>query len=339
MSAGAQLYIATLLVYLFVDLMACWGLDLQFGVGGILNFAYIVFQAAGAYTVAIFSLGPSSSSGGFQTYLGGWMLPFPIPLIIAMGVGAFLSLLVGVICLRKLRSDYLAMALLVVSVIATASVTVEQGFLNGAAGISLIPKPLATSLRFTPVNYAWFFAALCAVLCAAVGFVTWQLVYSPFGRVLRALREDEAAARALGRRVEGLRLLIFVMGGAIAALSGALLAEFISAWAPGGWLYPETFALFTAIIVGGRGNPLGVTLGALLVMIGVQQAVTYVPTIISPEMTAALEWIVTGAITLAFLWKRPQGLLPERRRRFAYPDGAAPARPSTARAEGRTSSV
>jgi branched-chain amino acid transport system permease protein len=316
MSAATQLYVSTLLVYFFVDLIAVWAFDLQFGVGGILNFAFIIFQAAGAYTVAILSLGPSSTSGGFQTYVGGWELPFPIPLLAAMAVGAILSLLVGVICLRRLRSDYLAMTLLVVSIIATTVVTAETGFLNGPAGLSLIPKPFSTSLGLGPVEYSWFFAGVCGVVAFLVALLTWRLVYSPFGRALRAMREDDVALGALGRDVHRLRLMAFVIGGAVAALSGALLAEFITAWAPGSWEYPETFAVLTAIIVGGRGNPLGVALGALLIMVGVQQAVSYLPTVINGDFTAALEWVVTGLVTLVFLWRRPEGLLRERRRRF-----------------------
>jgi branched-chain amino acid transport system permease protein len=316
MSAGVQLYVSTLLVYFFIDLIACWGLDLQFGVSGVLNFAYIVFQAAGAYTVALFSLGPSSASGGFQHYVGGWHLPFPLPLLIAMLVGGLLSVVVGIVGLRRLRSDYLAMVLLVVSVIATVVVTALTGFLNGPAGLSLIPKPFESSLGLSPVGYDWFFVALSGLFSLVVGAFVWRLVHSPLGRVLRAMRENEDGIRALGRNPETLRLLVFVVGGMLAALSGGLLAEFVSAWAPSGWLYVETFALFTAVIVGGRGNPIGVALGAAFILVGVQQAVTYLPSTISPSMTASLEWIVTGLVTLAFLWARPEGILPERRRTF-----------------------
>src|SRR5260370_23417038 len=90
-NAATQLYVSTLVVYFFVNVIACWGLDLQFGVTGVLNFAFVVFQAAGAYAVALFSLGPASASGGFQRYAGGWGLPFPVPPLAASLVGAALS--------------------------------------------------------------------------------------------------------------------------------------------------------------------------------------------------------------------------------------------------------
>jgi branched-chain amino acid transport system permease protein len=130
------------------------------------------------------------------------------------------------------------------------------------------------------------------------------------------VRENEAAVEAMGRSATRARLQVFVIGGALAALSGALLAEFIGAWAPSGWLYPETFVFFTAVIVGGRGSVSGVAIGAALVTVGIQQAVQYMPIGGDPTLLAALEWIITGLLTLIFLWVRPQGLLPERRRRY-----------------------
>lgn len=314
MSSAAQLYLITLLVYFFVDLMACWGLDLQFGVAGVLNFAYIVFQAAGAYTTAVLTLGPSSGNGGFQHYIGGARLPFPLPLLAAMVVGVLLSLVVGFIGLRRLRSDYQAMVMLVVSVIATAVADSQLNLVNGPAGLALVPEPLVSRISVSPLGYGWLFAAFSGVVCLLVGWLIHRIVDSPLGRTLRAIREDERAAAALGRDVNGRRLLVFAIGGAVAALSGGILVEFVGAWAPSGWLYPETFVLFTAIIVGGRGNVLGVALGALLIPVGLQQAVEYIPIVNSPTVLASLEWIITGIVTITFLWVRPRGLLPERRR-------------------------
>lgn len=317
MSAGVQFYLATIAVYLCVNVIAAWGLDLQFGVTGVLNFAFILFQAVGAYTAGILSLGPSSADGGFQHYLGGWQLPFPLPIIGAMVVTAALAALVGLIGLRRLRSDYQAMVLLVVSVIATLVAESEIGLVNGAAGLSLIANPLKQLVSGTPQVEEWAFVGLCACCTALVGIVMYALVYSPYGRVLRAVRENERAAEALGRSATRARMQVFIIGGAIAGLSGALLVEFVGAWAPEGWLYPETFVFFTAVIIGGRGSLSGVALGAALVGVGVQQAVEYMPITANPTALAALEWVITGALTLAFLWLRPQGLLPERRRRFA----------------------
>ncbi len=316
MSAATQYYVITILVYVCSNVIAAWGLDLQFGITGVLNFAFIIFQAIGAYTAGVLSLGPSSSSGGFESYVGGARLPFPLPILGAMAAGAALSAIVGLITLRRLRSDYQAMVMLVVSVVATVVVTSETGLVNGAAGLSLIPNPMS-GLAVSHQTQQWIFVLFCIAVMLVVGVVMYAIVYSPHGRVLRAVRENEKALEALGRSPTRARLEVFVIGGALAALSGALLVEFVGAWAPSGWLYPETFVFFTAVIVGGRGSVFGVAIGAALIGVGIQQAVQYMPIGSDPTVLAAAEWIITGVITLLFLWVRPQGLFPERRRRFA----------------------
>jgi branched-chain amino acid transport system permease protein len=316
-SAATQYYVATILVYICVNVIASWGLDLQFGVAGVLNFAFILFQAFGAYVAAILSLGPSSANGGFQHYLFGVTLPFPLPILGAMVAGGALAALVGVITLRRLRSDYQAMVMLVISVVATSVVTSVVGLFNGSAGLSLIPNPAFNWGAFSRQTQTWFFVGLCVVCMIVVGLFMYALVYSPYGRVLRGVRENEAGIEAMGRSSTRARMQVFVIGGALAALSGALLAEFVGAWAPSEWFYPETFVFFTAVIVGGRGSVSGVAVGAALVGVGVQQAVQYMPLGGDPTVLAAMEWIITGLLTLAFLWLRPQGLLPERRRRLS----------------------
>jgi len=317
MSAATQYYMITILVYVCANVIAAWALDLQFGVTGVLNFAFIIFQAVGAYVAGVLSLGPSSASAGFETYVGGARLPFPLPIIGAMLAGAALAAVVGLIALRRLRSDYQAMVMLVVSVVATTVVTSETGLFNGAAGLSLIGNPFQGLAGVSRQTQQWLFVAFCGAVMLVVGAVMYAIVYSPHGRVLRAVRENERAVEALGRSATRARIEVFMIGGALAALSGALLVEFVGAWAPSGWLYPETFVFFTAVIVGGRGSVLGVAIGAALIGVGIQQAVQYMPIGSDPTVLAAAEWIITGVITLLFLWVRPQGLLPERRRRFA----------------------
>lgn len=330
MSAATQYYIATILVYICVNAIAAWGLDLQFGVTGVLNFAFILFQAVGAYTAAILSIGPASASGGFQHYIFGATLPFPLPIIGAVLVGGALSALVGLITLRRLRSDYQAMVMLVVSVVATLVAESVIGLANGSAGLSLIPNPVQGLTSLARQTQTWLFVGLCVLFMLIVGAIMYALLYSPYGRVLRGVRENEAAIEATGRSSTRARLQVFVIGGAFGALSGALLAEFIGAWAPSEWLYPETFVFFTAVIVGGRGSVSGVALGAALVGVGVQQAVQYLPIGSDPTVLAALEWIITGILTMTFLWVRPQGLLPERRRRLPRPMTVPTAEPEGA---------
>jgi branched-chain amino acid transport system permease protein len=323
MSTAWSFYLSTVLVYLGVNTMACWGLNLQYGYTGILNFSFIVYQSAGAYTAAVLTLGPHNAAS-FQRYIGGMNLPFPLPIIAGGIVGGLLSAIVGWVALRRLRSDYQAMVFLVISLIATAVVTNDVGLLNGPAGLSVVPKPLSTVFNLSLVGYQWFYAGLTAVICLIVyGFVR-RITSAPLSRSMRAVRDHEQAAAALGKNVAGLRMLSFITGGVIAGISGAVLVGFISAWSPGGWLYQETFVFFTALIVGGTANNAGAALGALLVPVVFLESTRFLPSFGPPGLIDALQWVAVGVMALAFLWFWPRGVLPERRRLIRLP-AASPA--------------
>lgn len=315
MNTGMQLFLSTSLLYLGVDVLSVWGLNLQFGVSGVLNFSFIMFQALGAYTVAVLTLGPDTQFGGFQHYIVGVHLPFAIAVVIAFVLGAVLSIPVGLIALRKLRADYQAVALLVVSVIATLMVTNDAGLFNGSAGLALIPHPFQSYYHLSLIAWQWWYAGLVALICVIVYFgIVRRVTASPLGRSLRSVRDNEHAAGALGKPVLRLRLLSLALGGAIGSLSGAMLAPFIGSWAPSGWTYPETFVLVGAIIIGGRGNDFGVMVGALIFPVLIFEGGTFLPQFGRIGLVSALQWILTGFILLLFLYFRPQGLFPERRR-------------------------
>ena len=309
-------YLTTLLVYAAVDIMACLAISLQFGVSGIVNFSFIIFQAAGAYTAAVLSLPPDSANGGFQTYILGLQLPFPLPWIGAIVVAALLAIPVGLVVLRGLRSDYQAIAMLVLSVIATLMITNTPRFLDGAAGLSLVPQPLSDKLNPYSDSYLWMYVGASLILALVVFIVAQRIINSPYGRSLRAMRERELAASALGKNSIAMKMTVFIVGSAIAGLSGAILIGFITTWAPSTWLYPETLILFAAVIVGGRGNNYGAVLGALLVPVAFEEATRYIPAFGPPGLVPAIEWVCIGGLILGFLWFRPRGVLPERRRLF-----------------------
>jgi branched-chain amino acid transport system permease protein len=307
-------YTATLLVYAGVDIIACLALNLQFGVSGIVNFSFIVFQAVGAYTAAVLSMPPDTAYGGYQIYVGGFQLPFPIPWLGGALAGGLLAVPVGLVVLRKLRSDYQAIALLVLSVIANTVITNARPFLNGAAGIAQVPGPFSDQID--PQNYQYLYVGMTAVCVVLVVVVVQRIVNSPYGRSLRAMREHELAASAIGKNPVKLKMTTFIVGGIIAGLSGAILVGYITLWAPSVWLYPETIILFAAIIVGGRGNNLGAILGALLVPVGFEEATRFIPNIGPVGLIPAMQWVAIGLLIIGFLWFRPEGVRPEPRRVF-----------------------
>jgi branched-chain amino acid transport system permease protein len=155
-------YLTTLAVYAGVDIIACLALSLQFGTSGIVNFSFIVFQAAGAYTAAVLSMPPDTANGGFQQYILGLQAPFPLPWLGGAFAGGLLALPVGLVVLRRLRSDYQAIAMLVLTVIANTVITNARPFLNGAAGLSLVPGPFATQLDTGSVGYQYLYVAITA---------------------------------------------------------------------------------------------------------------------------------------------------------------------------------
>jgi branched-chain amino acid transport system permease protein len=315
MSSAWQFYLITLLVYYGVNLISCWALNLQYGVAGVMNFGFIVFQAIGAYAGAVLTLGPSSASG-YQSYIAGMTLPWPVPLLVAGVLGALLALIVGWVVLKPVRRDFQALLMLVFSIIATTVVSSETGWFNGAAGLAAVPQPFAGSVGGSSLGYGWFYVGLTAAVCAATYVVIHRLTAAPWARRLRAVRENPASASALGINVHREQLTVFVVGGALAAVSGALLVQFVGSWAPSGWQYSETFLYFTAIVVGGLANNAGAGLGAAVVFAGILETPRFLPKFGTVGGLAdALEPMSVGILILAFLWFRPQGLVPERRRR------------------------
>jgi branched-chain amino acid transport system permease protein len=303
------------LVYFGVNTIAAWALNLQYGVSGVLNFAFIMFQAMGAYVSGILTLGPSDNSG-FQRYILGASLPFPLPWLAAAVVGGLLALVVGSFALRPSRPDYQAMVMLVVSIIAATLVVSQGGWFNGQQGLAAIPKPFQDLLNLDLLGYGWFYVGLTAVVVLIVYAFVHRLTGSPWGRRLRAMRENPEALETLGVNVWAERMKVYVVGGALAGLSGAILAQFIGAWSPGSWGTAETFLYFAVIIIGGAGNNFGAMVGAALVLGVFQEALRYLPSFGYAGLAEAIQFMLLGFLLLAFLWWRPAGLFPERRRRF-----------------------
>lgn len=322
-------YTLNLIIYAAVDAMACLGLSQQFGVAGVTNFGFIIFQAAGGYAAAILALPGDHANGGFQSYIGGWNLPFPLPWIGAAVVGGVLALPFTFLVGRRLRGDFAAVGLLVTAVLLNLLVTNYRPLLNGDAGLSLIPAPFGPAgFSTTSSGYQWAFGAGAVVLTGAVFWFVRRITFAPYGRSLRAMRENDTVADSLGKNLLALRTAMLVAGGAIAGLSGGILVSYISTWSPAAWGYAETVVLFAAVIIGGAGNHLGAVLGAILVPVGFEEITRFIPASnnLPPNLVPSLEWVAIGLLIVIFLWVRPQGILPERKRVIRLPglaDGGA----------------
>jgi branched-chain amino acid transport system permease protein len=319
-------YLINLLIYAAVDAMACLGLSQQFGVAGVTNFGFIIFQAAGGYTAAILAMPHDTANGGFQSYIGGWGLPFPLPWIGAAVVGGVIALPFTFLVGRRLRGDFAAVGLLVTAVLLNLLVTNFRPLLNGDAGLSLIPAPLQGEFNPQSAGYEWGFAAVGLALALGVYLFLRRITESPYGRSLRAMRDNDLVADSLGKNLLSLRTAMLVLGGAIAGLSGGILVSYISTWSPAAWGYAETVVLFAAVIIGGAGNHRGAILGAILVPVGFEEVTRFIPTSnnLPPNLIPSLQWVAIGLLIVGFLWLRPQGIFPERKRVIGLA-GAAPA--------------
>jgi branched-chain amino acid transport system permease protein len=327
-------YVINLLIYAAVDAMACLGLSQQFGIAGVTNFGFIIFQAAGGYTAAILALPPKSANGGFQSYILGWHLPFPLPWVGATIVGGVIALPFTFLVGRRLRGDFAAVGLLVTAVLLNVLVTNYVPLFNGAAGLSLVPAPLRGASVFSAqsTGYEWGFTVGAIALGVLVYLFVRRITESPYGRTLRAMRDNDVVADSLGKNLLSLRTGTLVIGGAIAGLSGGVLVSYVSTWSPAAWGYAETVVLFAAVIIGGAGNHVGAVLGAVLVPVGFEEVTRFIPTSnnVPPYLIPSLEWVAIGLLIVVFLWFRPQGILPERKRVIALPPGEGKTPPDAA---------
>lgn len=239
-------------------------------------------------------------------------------MFVAGAAGAVAALLVGIVAVRRLRSDYLAVATLVVGDVTWLLTGNTTSVVNGWNGLTGIPQPLVDLLPVSQLQYQWIYLGIVMFFTLVSFLVMQRLSHSPFGRSLRAIRENEYTAAACGKDVFRLRMTAMMVGGAIAGVGGCLFIEFIGTVQPSMWNVPETFVIFAALIVGGRGNNWGAVLGAILVPVGFLEASRLLPQdwIISQTLLDPLRWIIIGTVLILVLYFRPEGIIPERKARF-----------------------
>jgi ABC-type branched-subunit amino acid transport system permease subunit len=305
------IFIATIIAYFFIYLILALGLNIQFGYTGILNFTYILFMAIGAYVAGVTASG--SPPLGIS-YIWGTRLPFPVPMLLGGLAAAIVGVLIGLITFRRFRSDYFAIVTFAIGFIAYDVIGNDTRLFNGFDGISAVPEPFSGVLHLGPDEFTAFFILICAPVAALLWLFDRRLYASPLGRTLRAIREDEDQAKALGKNVQLYRLLSMGLGCFYAGIGGALTVELIGAMNPSGWTTGETFIIWAALIVGGRGSRLGVLLGTLLFPTILNEGTRLLPSLQNhAELVASLRDVIIGLGLLLIMSLRPQGLLPEPR--------------------------
>lgn len=320
-------YVLTIATFFVIYNILTWGLNIQFGYAGIPNFAYITFMATGAYFAGVATLKPTNQPL-YVHYILGLNWPFPLPLIFGGVAAAVVGGIVGLVPLRRLRSDYLAIVTFSVGFIAYDFVSSFVPLFNGFQGLAALTPPLSDVLPVDYNTYQYVFLGICALVMLLLWLVAWRVYSSPLGRTLRAIREDADAAEALGKNSYRFKLVAFVLGCFYAGIGGALTIEYVTAFNPSGWSAPETFIIWAAMLVGGRANNIGAIIGSLLVPIILFEVTAFFPIAAQyPQLSEGLRLMMIGALLILVLWFRPNGILPERRRIYEIP--LLESRPST----------
>lgn len=299
-------FLSTALIFGLIAL----GLNLQWGLTGLFNVGIAGFVAIGAYASAILT------SPDVPDRIGGFGWPIAAGWLAAMAIAGAAAAFTGYATLR-LKADYLAITTFGVAVVVQLVALNAQGLTGGPFGVAFIPRPFA-SVQDQPVLFNFANLAVVAAVTLASFLALQRLSNSPWGRVLRALREDERAAIALGKSAQAYRIQAFAVGGAIMGLAGAVQAHFIGFIAPDNYLPTLTFQVWAMLMVGGSGSNWGAILGAVVVWAIWVASGTLTAAVVPGDWqarAASLQIVAIGVMLCLILLMRPQGFFGPRQRR------------------------
>ena len=287
--------------------IAVLGLNLQWGNTGLFNGGVVAFFGTGAYGTLILGGTPQDA------HLGGFELFYPLALLGGMIAAGGLAWLVGMLTLR-LRHDYLAIATFGVAVAFENLMRNAEGLAGGAQGFRGFERPLRAWLG-DGFTYNLLFLGFVLILLMLTYLFLERLIRSPFGRLLRAIREDETAAQSLGKSPARVRLISFITGSVIMGLAGGLYATFYAFISPQDVVPILTFQIWAMLIVGGAGNNKGAIAGTFLIW-GAWTASGWGLSRFAPLevqlYTGSIQFVLIGAVIVGMLMWRPQGLFPEK---------------------------
>lgn len=283
-------YIVHILILVGIYGILAISLNLIVGYTGLLSVTHAAFFGIGAYAVAI-----------LMTTLG---VNFFLALVLGIIISCTLALLIGMV-LSKFKDDYYALASFGFNIIVFSIFLNWQELTRGPLGIPGIKRPEIFNFVFSS-NLHFFLLVLVSVLL--IYFIAHFIVNSSFGRVLKAIREDESTIQVFGYRTLYYKLAIFVIGAGMAAVAGGLFASYITFIDPSSFVLMESIFILSIIILGGLANNKGALVGAIFLII-LPEALRFVG--MPSDIAAQMRQVIYGVILILLMLYRPKGLLGE----------------------------
>ncbi|MDB5259982.1 MAG: inner-rane translocator, branched-chain amino acid transport system permease protein [Candidatus Nomurabacteria bacterium] len=283
-------YLVHILIFVSIYGIIALSLDLVVGVAGLLSVTQAAFYGIGAYVTALLLLGT-----GMNFFLAA-IIGMIVTAVIALGVGVVFS---------RFKSEFYALGSFGFNIIVFSIFLNWQSVTRGPLGIPGIPRPEIFGFQFSE-NSAFLVLTL-VILAIAYGVYTW-IEKSSFGRVLKAIREDEEAIKVFGYTTSYYKLVIFVISSMLAALAGSLFATYITFIDPSSFSLNESIFMLSIIILGGLSSKRGALLGAfcLIVLPEVLRFVGF-----PSDIAAQMRQVTYGLILILLMLYRPQGLMGE----------------------------
>ncbi len=291
------------------------GLNVHWGYTGLLNFGIAGFFALGAYTSALVtSPMPAGVLARYVKQAFGLNMPFLVGVLMATIVSGLIAVLIGLLTLR-LSEGYLAIATIGIAETIRIFLNNESWLANGPQGLIGLPRPLHNLVPHAYYNYTYL--GIVVIFLVIIYLAVERGIRSPWGRVLRAIREDEIMASADGKNVFFFKLQSFILGSMIMGIGGALYAHFSATIQPGVFepLF-GTFIIWAMLTLGGTGNNKGAILGAFIVWALWSWSTFFIFKIVPRGFETRapyIRYVLIGFLLVIILLKRPKGIIGEER--------------------------
>jgi len=283
-------YLLHILILIGIYIILSASLNLIVGYTGLFSIAHAAFFGVGAYCAALMALKMST--------------PFPVNLICAIAFCGILGALVGIPSLR-IHDDYFVLSTFSFQVITLSLLNNLIGFTGGPMGLPDIPLPTIFGLK---ISSHPGFLILTIFSSGIILYICKLIVQSPFGRVLKSIREDEIFTQSVGKNVSAYKILIFIIGAGMASIAGVIYAYYISFIDPSSFTVMESIFILTIVIIGGTGSLLGPVAGAVILVV-LPEVFRFIG--LPDSIAANLRQILYGGLLVIFMIWRPTGLLGE----------------------------